>query len=220
MILFRKVHTLYKIVKENLYRRGIRKNLQNKSFSILSNNCWGGGVYEDLGLAYTTPTVGLFFHGPCYMKFLQRLDYYLSLDLKFIEESVYSIANEKRNTEVNYYPIALLDDIEIHFLHYHSVTEAIEKWNRRKERINYDNLFVEFGENEMVDFDLMQQFDKLPFKNKVLLSSKNFKELQSLIWLPQRQNFDDIGDVYTYKNVWRKEFDVVQWLNEGFLKKN
>lgn len=41
-------------------------------------------------------------------------------------------------------PIGLIDDVEVVFLHYKTFDEAVEKWNRRKSRINWDNLYNVF----------------------------------------------------------------------------
>ena len=38
-----------------------RIGLKNKSFSIISNNCWGGIVYDIFGLQYRSPTIGCYF---------------------------------------------------------------------------------------------------------------------------------------------------------------
>jgi uncharacterized protein (DUF1919 family) len=46
---------------DKLYCKVARIRLKNQDFTIISNDCWGGGVYEDLQLQYTTPMVGLFF---------------------------------------------------------------------------------------------------------------------------------------------------------------
>ena len=35
-----------------------RKMLKNTQFTILSNNCWGGMIYESYGLPNQTPTAG------------------------------------------------------------------------------------------------------------------------------------------------------------------
>jgi len=218
MIIFEKTSFYLKRIRERIYRNYIRKKNYNKSFTIISNNCWGGSVYEDLDLAYTTPTVGLFFYGPCYIKFLSNLKYYLSQDIVFVDKSSYQIANEDRSNSGLFYPIGKLDDIEIHFLHYHSELDASEKWNRRKDRINFDNLFVAFAQNELVDYELMNSFDNLDYNNKVIFSSQNFENLNSLVWIKDRQGFDNVGDIYTNKNIWRKEFDVVKWLNDGRSK--
>lgn len=42
-------------------------------------------------------------------------------------------------------PTGLPDDVEIIFLHYPTFEEAKEKWNRRVERTNWDNIHKEFS---------------------------------------------------------------------------
>ena len=215
MILFRKIKTFLRITKEKAYRKQQQKKIVNKDFTLLSNHCWGGGIYEELGLPYTTPLVGLYFYGPCYLKFLQNLEYNLSCDLSFVAVSKYDIANDSRESSTIKYPIGVIGEIEIHFLHYHSEQEALNKWNRRKARVNLKNLFVEMSENEYVDLEIMKGFLKLPFKNKIILSSKDYKDIDNLIYLPLTESMENVGDLYNNPHLWRKEFDVVKWLNEG-----
>ena len=47
------------------YRKGFakvrHKQLKNTDFTIISNNCWGGMVYESYDLPKESPTVGMFF---------------------------------------------------------------------------------------------------------------------------------------------------------------
>ncbi|MDQ1141125.1 DUF1919 domain-containing protein [Pedobacter agri] len=216
MILLRKIKTFLRITKEKAYRKKQQTRILNKDFTLLSNHCWGGGIYEELGLPYTTPLVGLYFYGPCYLKFLQNLKYNLSCDLRFVTVSKYDIANDSRESGSKY-PIGVIGEIEIHFLHYHSELEAREKWNRRRARVNLNNLFVEMSENEYVDVEIMKAFQKLPFENKVILSSKNFKDIENLIYLPLTETMENVGDLYNNPKLWRKEFDVVKWLNDGTL---
>ena len=40
--------------------------LQNTNFSIISNNCWGGYVYQEQNLPYQSPFVGLFLYAKDY----------------------------------------------------------------------------------------------------------------------------------------------------------
>lgn len=101
-----------------------RRRLRNKEFTIICDNCWAGKVYSELGIPYQTPFVGLFIFSPDYIKLLNNLDYYLKSggqSLRFVRESKYIKEFD------NSYPLALLDDIEIHFLHYQSESEAREK---------------------------------------------------------------------------------------------
>ena len=39
-------------------------------------------------------------------------------------------------------PTGLLGDIKINFMHYKSFEEGVMKWEQRKKRINWDNLFL------------------------------------------------------------------------------
>lgn len=149
-----------------------RRRLKNRKFTIICDKCWAGKVYQELGIPYQTPFVGLFIFSPDYIKLLYNLEYYLKSGgqpLRFVRESKYI---EEFN---NSYPLALLDDIEIHFLHYKSESEAQEKWQRRLARINWDNLYFKFNDNDQCSYELMKKFDNLPFKSKVFFSSKIMK---------------------------------------------
>ncbi len=61
------------------------KRLNNTDFSVISNNCLGGIVYEYSGLQKLSPTVGCYYFADDYIKFISRLDYYLKQELKFIK---------------------------------------------------------------------------------------------------------------------------------------
>ncbi len=65
--------------------REMRSRLANGAPSILANNCNGGVIAHDLGLRFRTPTVNLYFPFPDYIRFLQRLDHYLSLPPEAME---------------------------------------------------------------------------------------------------------------------------------------
>lgn len=146
-----------------------RRQLRHTDFSIISNNCWGELVYQHFGLKYTTPTVGLFIMDDDYIKFLERLDYYLQQPLRFIkkEQSRYKERLTSESTAKEDYPIALLDDVEIHFLHYHTIEEAREKWENRKLRINRDRLIVKMSQRFIHGEEILERFSKLPYKNKI-----------------------------------------------------
>ena len=138
---------IIKIVNEKTIMKLIKKiryiALKNRDFSIISNNCWGGHIYQYFGMKYTSPTIGLTFFADEYIKFVTNFDYYINCELTFIpkSESKYYYRYKDRD---KYYPIGKQDDIEVVFLHYKSEEEAYQKWNRRKKRINYNNLIFKF----------------------------------------------------------------------------
>jgi len=156
-------------------RKQEKRRLVNKDFSIISNNCWGGFVYQYYDLPYGSPFAGLFIYASDYIRLLRDLRSYLQEELIFIdpEKSKY---REWACADPAFgdYPIALLKDIEIHFLHYHSLEEARDKWIRRVSRINFDNLFVKFSDRDGCTEEMIAEFDKMNFPRKVCLTVKPY----------------------------------------------
>lgn len=200
-------------LREKFYKANARLRLRNKNFTILSNNCWAWSVYEDVGLPYDTPTIGLYFFANCYLKFLQRLEYYLQCKLEFKRDSLYDEGNRRIAFSDFIYPIGKLDDLEIHFFHYKTEEEAFQKWNKRVQRIHFDNLFIAGSDKDLCTPEHIRQFDALPYKNKVFFSAKNYPELKSVVWLQSFAGQGSIGDIATHRWPCRKYFDVVKWLN-------
>ena len=121
--------------------------LSNRDFTIISNNCWGGMIYESYGMRKLSPTVGMFFLADDYIRFVCDLKTYVNQPLTMIEphnSKYYDILSADRPVD---YPIGKIGDVEMMFLHYKSNEEAIEKWNRRVDRINWDNLLIKFNDN-------------------------------------------------------------------------
>ena len=50
-----------------------KKQLKSTDFTIISNNCWGGMIYESYNLPKESPTVGMFFMAKDYIEFLSDL---------------------------------------------------------------------------------------------------------------------------------------------------
>lgn len=189
------------------------KQVKNKEFSIICNNCWAGHIYQKLEIPYYTPTVGLLFYMPCYILFLENLDFYLKKELVFIEVSKYEIANHKRKDE--WYPIAKLNDIEIHFLHYETQEEAAKKWNSRKARINKSNFLVVGSERDLCDELIIRRFQKLPYKNKVFFTAKKYENDEFLVHIKDYEKQGFIGDIYAKNELIHKYFNVFKWLNQA-----
>ena len=153
-----------------------RKDLGDKPFVLVSNNCWGAEVYQWYGRAYNSPFIGMFFYGPCYHKVLSNFDFYMKQKLEFIEKSKYP---EPHRDWI--YPIAKLGDIEVHFSHYEDKDIAKEKWERRTQRMleetNKDNYFFKICDRDRND-EFIEAFHKLPYKNKISYSLKEYKSLK------------------------------------------
>lgn len=107
------------------YAKQLRKQLENIDFTIISNNYWGGMVYESYDLPKESPTTGLFFMASDYIKFLSDIQDYLAKNLTFIDPNVSKHVDFLKSDKCfGSYPIGVLGDIENMFLHYHSEKEA------------------------------------------------------------------------------------------------
>lgn len=102
-----------------------------------------------------------------------------------------------------------MDDVEIIFLHYHSEEEARKKWNRRKRRIHWDNLFFKMSEQNLCTREHLQQFDRLPTNNKFVFVSQDYNIESQVVfkdWLGK-------GFVPNDTTNFRKFINVINWLN-------
>lgn len=141
------------IYMKHKYKSGIINN----NFSIICSNCIGGVISHYAGQQFRSPTVNLWIRQDEFIRMCCNLKYYMSLDLKFVETKYP-------------YPIGKCGDITIHFNHDHSENEAAEKWNRRKKRINYDNLYIIMYNGDGIEKKDLLKLNSIPCKNKIVFS--------------------------------------------------
>ncbi|MCD7831484.1 MAG: DUF1919 domain-containing protein [Firmicutes bacterium] len=94
-----------------LTARARGKKLRNRDFTIISNNCWGGTVYEAHFVQKQSPTVGLFFMAEDYLKFLKHMSEYLQSTLTFISPYESRRKNMKElsgDNRFGIYPVGVL----------------------------------------------------------------------------------------------------------------
>lgn len=190
-----------------------RLKLKNHSFSIISSNCTGAFITHDLREQFRSPFVNLYLLPKDFIKFCKKMKYYLELPLNFTTEEGID------------FPIGFLDDIRVYFTHYKSQEDAEQKWNTRKQRINFDNLFFIFSNRDGCTYEDLAEFDALPYKNKVAFTNKKYPELKSCFYIKGFDNQETIGQLYPFatKYFGRKYYDqfkFVKWLNKGLKNKN
>ena len=193
----------------------IRSELTNKDFSLFTNNCLGGFIYHDLGLQFLSPTINLRIKPKEFISFASDLKYYLNQELIEVESD-------------NTFPVGVLKgdknhkDVTIYFDHYSNFEKAKEKWDERKKKVNYDNVYImmEFYDG-IHNEELIKLFEKVPYKNKMILTHKDHNEEYTTCI---HQFDDDLdmneigGKIFRYNELTGKryyeEFDYIKFLNK------
>lgn len=196
----------------------LRKRVRNRSFSIVCNNCWGGAIYQDLGMIYSTPFVGLFLYPECFVKLTADFQRLIQHPIRFITESRYGMANEHRKKHYTY-PIGLLgDDIEVHFIHTHQIDQAKASWERRLKRLQLKRLYFALIQRELCTVEHCESFLKQAKEPRVVFANFPNPQYESWVHLEECKKFPYVTDLVKYPYLYRKRFDVANWLNRGDLK--
>lgn len=150
-----------------------KKKINKNDFTIISNNCWGGTIYESYNMKKQSPTIGMFIMPEDYLAFIGNLEYYLNQNLEIIDCDKSKWKNqlcEKSNWGT--YIIGKLDDIELHMLHYHDKKIAEEKWKKRISRVNMNHLLIKFNDQNGCTLEHIKRFSDLNIKNKICFVCK------------------------------------------------
>ena len=190
------VYIIRKIYRK-IHRYFLRRRLQNRDFTILAPTCIAGIIYHELGLQFASPTINLWMYDKDFLKFVHNLQHYLDASLRFVEG-------------IDSTPAAYLDDILIHFNHYHSEEEARTKWEERKKRIHLDNLYI-----------IMADQPDGGVSNRMVFTIRDFPDLDYTMHLPKDPDKECVNMYMFDKSPilgrfrWEREWDYVKWLNNG-----
>lgn len=194
-----------------LYKLRRRLRLKNKRPVIIASNCVGGIIYKDLKLPFYSPTINLFIPMDDYIRFLENLKWYLKQPIVPACEEGIS------------YPVGMAADIKIYFMHYDTFEEAVKAWEKRKQRIvlEPENVFVFGCERGRCTYETLQRFDRLPYKNKVVFTHRDYPEISSAVCIPGFEKREELGNILEFQknSFWKRRyldsFDYVSFLNQS-----
>lgn len=163
------------------------KDVNAEGISFISQNCIGGVLYHDLGLQFLSPTINAFIPEPGFVKLVLNLRHYMEQELivRWGEE----------------YPIGMLDDVEIHFMHYHTCKEAKEAWDKRKARINWDKIFIIATDRDGFDGAAYEQWKQIPYPKILFTAHSEFTE--DAVYYPEYTGDGQIGDLISTRKFYR-----------------
>lgn len=97
-------------------------------------------MYNYLKLVFSTPLINIFWDKEQYARFISDPLFYLDTELKMVRDG---------NLREGIFPIGSLGDerrrVEMQFVHNVDFEEAKMQWDRRKKRINKQNIFIKMG---------------------------------------------------------------------------
>lgn len=199
-----------KISERKIARRKkkyIRK-LKNKDFSILCSNCIGGEIYNRLGMKFLSHTINMWQSQSDFIKFALNTEYYINQPLCFIETDEAT-------------PVAKCGDLTLHFNHSKNAAYAENDWNRRKSRINFDNVYIIFYADKL-SLDEIRKIEQAKCKNIAVITDKPLPLRYAVPIKPNAEQHPDVNyaerircidkdryNLYTFEKQW----DFVKWLN-------
>ena len=155
---------------DNHYTKKFLKKLENDNFTILCSNCVGGIIYHRAKKKFLSPTINMFFSQPDFVEFCLHLDEYLHEKLCFIENDMG-------------HPVATLGDdvslkkIKLYFNHAKTEDEANNDWEKRKQRIDRDNLYIMLYNLDGITIDEIKKLENVKCNNKIVLTATPLPEI-------------------------------------------
>ncbi len=198
-------------LKRNKYVKHIRScyDYSMPVPTIICSTCVGGMMLHDLGLQFKSPTVNLWMLPSDLVKFVSNIPEYINSDLKFTEMPPNSPYN---------YPVATLGDITLYFSHYASDDAAGNKWNERKKRIDFDNLYIITDDNRLPAEDI-EKLKKVPCKRLVIFTTKEHDDDNFFTFYTCHEELP----LYSVRDMkgfapYEREFNYAKWLSGAPLK--
>lgn len=193
--------------------------------TILSDDCWGGYIYHELYLQFSSPCINISWSKEDFIRFAQNPLWYLNFDL------VMEIEGSVRGNQC---PIGSLGEgnekICMEFVHSTCFADAKSLWDKRKERVNKERIFVKCGipANSSNKKYLLEEYKKIPF-SKVCFYSGEDANAEDIVYLKRFEQYVHQGErtgtlVYSdYIRVCRdllyRDVDILKMLNnEEFLR--
>ena len=130
--------------------------------------------------------------------FLEKLKRFIGHDLVFVESD-----NRYLKGILHYGENGIQKSISLYFPHDNSTEKIQRDWLRRSKRVNYENVYVIATDRDGLTREILERFSKLPYKNKMLLSSEPYPEYDFVQYYKQyRLRTRKNNDRYS-KYIWK-----------------
>ena len=186
--------------------------------TLITNNCWGGVIAHNYGMEFRSPTINLQILPEEFPDFCEHLKFYMKRDLIECKELApwhEDYMHHQFGEELPECPLGLIGDILVVFQHYETFEEAKEQWNRRKARIDYDNIGYFFHVKNYTYSAPARDFIKLKLPNSVCATQDFYLDGAYRFDVPEDKDaFGAVDD--NSRRLIEQNFRIKDWL-EGKL---
>ena len=140
--------------------------------SIISNNCTGGAVAHSLGMQFKSPIINCKIMPEDYPKLCKNLKEYMSIPMQEYTE----LSQDHKVSCMRFwgcipdFPKGIIGDVMVIFQHYKTYEEGAAAWERRKGRIDYQNIGFIFHVNQPQYQKEVCEFMNLGLPNSLVLT--------------------------------------------------
>lgn len=186
------------VIKEN------KKKLTKESFSLISQNCIGGVFCHDMGREFLSPTINLYFKAKDFIELVNDLEYYMSLELDM--DFTYE------------YPVGRLGSLEVHFYHYKTAAEAKTAWERRKKRIDYENIVVVMTDRDGFDDSVYAKWCQIQKPKVLFTANKRYGEHPDAVYYPEFEKEGCVNNDLIEKRMFYREDKLMKQIHQSNRK--
>ena len=188
--IWRRIDGKFRRGKRDRLAQKMKKQLEVEKFTVISQNCIGGVFYHDMEMQFLSPTINLFFGAEDFVRFVLDLKKYLDMELEMSWEETY--------------PIGRLGDIKINFMHYNTCTEAKEKWEKRKHRIQWKKVIVVSTDREKFDDEVYQKWKQIQYPKVLFTTQERFAEDSNAVFFTKYEKEDFVPDLIPDRDFYKK----------------
>ncbi|MBD5476926.1 MAG: DUF1919 domain-containing protein [Lachnospiraceae bacterium] len=146
--------------------------LRENPVSIITNDCLGGILYHYLNLEFSSPFINCAIDADDFLQLVNHLEEYMKQPLLPEQEG-----------DIYQCPVGTLtyldNKIRIYFNHAYSFDEAKKDFERRRNRINWNNIFICSNASRK---EYAENFAKLPYRKKSI-TAEDFGAVDSvMLW--------------------------------------
>lgn len=203
-------------IQQNIYMKTGR--LFNKKINridnmptLISSNCIGGVVYHNAGKQFTSPTINMYIKPKDFLLLVNSIEECMSYQPRYNEGE----------SKLCGFPVMSIECssgiVNLYCLHYSSFEDACAIWEKRKNRINYQNILVIMTDRDGFTEDDLKSFENLKYP-KVLYTCKNYSGYNNIVFVKAFRKENQVGTMTDYCDVFgnryfEKYFDIYKYCN-------